>query len=123
MVVHTKLWCVEGSILQKEKHQRCLWGRLSGEEVEIWMVITVGWDGWGRWGRWQSSPAKLQPKRPGHCRWTRLSLFMAGELGQVTFEGSSQLKRFLKRTAEHFPDGRNPPGLGQLWICFQQAGT
>lgn len=69
MVVHTKLWCVEGSILQKEKHQWCLWGRLSGEEVEIWMVITVGWDGWGRWGRWQETwPLQMDTALSVHGR-------------------------------------------------------
>lgn len=32
---------MESCILQEEKHQR-LWGELGGEEVQIWLVITVG---------------------------------------------------------------------------------
>lgn len=33
---------MESCILQEEKHQQRLWGELGGEEVQIWLVITVG---------------------------------------------------------------------------------
>jgi len=39
MVVHAKLWFVEGSSLWKEKH-RPLWPELDGDRVRIWLFLT-----------------------------------------------------------------------------------